>query len=291
MRTVDWTPRHRQRQHQLQRQLYTQLPPTHKRNLLQHANHPLPATALGIHLVGITWCTPISTLSWLNSAPAPAKHLAELTPPSPPNLTHATPPHTAKKSTNKKKTPTATSDASGGNIADLDADDFLSGGFMSMAGLSDDEEGDGDEAGDSGGGSDSEGDSDVDDSEDEDAGDGEGEILLKRSCFCLPLARRLQSEIRVRGLASGVKLGYSVSLLSLLPPPLFELRLPLRLCFEHNAPFFFYQNRHAWSRASASSVAHCPPFAPPQNNLHTYVLTPPPLHSFFPFCRRRGGGG
>ncbi|CAM9838320.1 unnamed protein product, partial [Ectocarpus sp. 4 AP-2014] len=40
----------------------------------------------------------------------------------------------------KKKEPASTGGEDGGNIADLDADDFLSGGFMSMACIPDDED-------------------------------------------------------------------------------------------------------------------------------------------------------
>ena len=89
------------------------------------------------------------------------------------------PQNAAKKKGEKKKKGKPTATSGGGNIADLDADDFLSGGFMSMAGLSDDdaeEGGEDDEPGDmaaeAGGGEG--GDGSGDDSEEGDEGDGDG---------------------------------------------------------------------------------------------------------------------
>ncbi|CAN0331979.1 unnamed protein product, partial [Ectocarpus fasciculatus] len=80
----------------------------------------------------------------------------------------------------KKKDPATTGGEDGGNIADLDADDLLSGGFMSMAGIPNDEHKAGREleGGGGGGGDDSSsGDNDgVDgsssDDEDDEGGDG-----------------------------------------------------------------------------------------------------------------------
>lgn len=84
--------------------------------------------------------------------------------------------YSAKKSKGKNNDKPAVTSGDGGNVADLDADDFLSGGFMSMAGLPDDEDDDGGDKSDGSGGG-SAGDSDSDDSGD-DAGVGEGEAVV-----------------------------------------------------------------------------------------------------------------
>lgn len=72
----------------------------------------------------------------------------------------------------------ATGDTGVSSIADLDADDFLSGGFMSMAGIPDEEGGDdGSQAGDTSG-EESESDDDDDDNDD---GKGIGDLSSWRS--------------------------------------------------------------------------------------------------------------